>query len=173
MLSDLLLLAPAAIVFAILLLLSRRDKAVPDVEEHAAQEDEVPSNAIVVDGSNVMYWGGEPSPQILSLVLRSIENKGYAPIVFFDANVGYILDDHYYDELKLALVIGVTKEHICVVDKSVVADEAILAFSKDHKLRVVTNDNYRDWRGQFSHVKRKGVLVKGTCKSGNVKLLTL
>ena len=170
MLSDLLLLAPAAIVFAILLLLSRRDKAVPDVEENVAQEDKVPSNAIVVDGSNVMYWGGEPSPLNLSLVLRTIEKKGYAPIVFFDANVGYVLGDHYYDELKLALVTGVAKEHICVVDKGVVADQAILAFSKDHKLRIVTNDRYRDWRGQFPHVKRKGALVKGTCQSGSVRL---
>ena len=169
MLSDLLLLAPAAIVFAILLLLSRRDRGVPDVEEHAPQEDEVPSNAIVVDGSNVMYWGGEPSPVVLSLVLRSLENKGYAPIVFFDANVGYVLGDRYYDELKLALLTGITKAHICVVHKGVVADEAILAFSKDHKLRIVTNDNYRDWRVQFPHTQKKGQLVKGTFSEGAVR----
>lgn len=175
MLSDLLLLAPAAIVFAILLLLSLRDRAVVDVAqpEDRTPEEGPPSNAIVVDGSNVMYWGGEPSALILSQVLRAIENKGYAPIVFYDANVGYVLGDRYYDELKMASVTGVAKENICVVDKGVVADQAILAFSKDHKLRIVSNDRYRDWRGQFPHVKRKGRLVRGTCKSGAVKLPAL
>lgn len=127
-----------------------------------------PPNAILVDGSNVMHWGQEPSAFVLSRVLSSLREKGYAPIVFFDANVGYVLDDHYYDEAKLAPVIGSPAEHICVVSKGVIADVAILAFAADHELRVVTNDQFRDWRVQFPIAGRKGQLVRGTWRDGSV-----
>lgn len=116
-----------------------------------------------------MHWGGDPSATVLSLVLRSLENKGYAPIVFFDASVGYKLGDHYFDERKLAQVTGIHMDHICVVHKGTIADEAILGFSADHNLRVVTNDQFRDWRVQFPHTGKKGQLVKGTFSEGTVK----
>lgn len=127
-----------------------------------------PRNAVVVDGSNVLHWGQEPSAKVLSRVLRSLEDKGYAPIVFFDANVGYVLDDHYYNEDKLAKLIGIEPEHICVVSKGVVADNAILAYSSDHGLRVVSNDRFRDWRVQFPHAARKGMLLRGNWREGSV-----
>lgn len=176
--SDLFLLAPAAIIFFILLLRAARRKRVPaqeDAPHHrsAPTEDGPPANAIVVDGSNVMHWGGEPSAQVLSLVLRKIEAAGYAPIVFFDANVGYVLGDRYFDELRMAQLTGVAKDHICVVDKGVIADEAILMFARDHGLRIVTNDRYRDWKNAFPHLRKKGTLVKGNFTSGHAKLPTL
>lgn len=105
---------------------------------------------------------------VLSRVLRALEQKDYVPIVYFDANVGYVLADRYYNEAKLAGLIGIQKRHICVVDKGVIADEAILAFASEHRLRVVTNDNFRDWRVRFPHADKKGVLVGGTWKDGSV-----
>lgn len=162
MYSDLLLLLPSLVGFIVLLWWGRRRKPEP------AQTETPPANAIVVDGSNLMHWGEEPSAHVLSRVLRSLEEKGYQPIVFFDANVGYVLDDHFYNERKLAPVIGIKSEHICVVSKGVVADEAILAFGSYHRLRVVTNDKYRDWRIQFPHADRKGILVGGTWREGSV-----
>lgn len=128
----------------------------------------VPRNAIVVDGSNVMHWGPEPSYKILAQVLRSLERAGYTPIVFFDASVGYVLDDHYYDEAKLAPLLGIPQEHICVVNKGVVADVSILSMATDYGLRVVSNDKYRDWRVKFPHAKKKGVLLNGTWREGTV-----
>ena len=115
-----------------------------------------------------MHWGGEPSAQVLSMVLRSLEDHGFAPIVFFDANVGYVLADRYYNEAMLAPLIGVPSKHICVVDKGVVADEVILAFSADHGMRVVTNDQFRDWRVQFPHAAKRGQLVRGDWKYGSI-----
>jgi hypothetical protein len=162
MYSDLLLLAPALIGFFVLLWLRKKP--------HKASEPdaELPKNAIVVDGSNVMHWGGDPSAHTLDRVLRTLENKGFAPIVFFDANVGYVLDDSYYNEAKLASMIGTPAEHICVVSKGVVADEAILAFATDHGLRVVTNDQYRDWRVRFPLAGQRGKLLRGTWREGSV-----
>ncbi|KQI72206.1 hypothetical protein AN191_08725 [Loktanella sp. 5RATIMAR09] len=128
----------------------------------------VPGNAILVDGSNVMHWGPEPSFKILAQVLRSLERAGYTPVVFFDASVGYVLDDHYYDEAKLAPLLAVPQEHICVVNKGVIADVSILSMATDHGLRVVSNDKYRDWRVKFPHAAKKGVLLDGTWREGTV-----
>ncbi|MGJ8621347.1 MAG: NYN domain-containing protein [Yoonia sp.] len=127
-----------------------------------------PENAILVDGSNVLHWGKEPSVLVLTRVLRSLEKKGYAPIVFFDANVGYVIDDHYYNETKLAGLIDTPARHICVVSKGVVADQSILAFASDFGLRVVSNDRFRDWRVQFPHAAKKGSLIGGNWREGNV-----
>ncbi len=105
---------------------------------------------------------------VLQRILRNLEEKGYTPIVFFDANVGYVLDDHYYDEAKVAGLIGVPARHVCVVNKGEIADEGILAFATDHNLRVVTNDKYRDWRVRFPHAAKKGILIGGTWRDGAV-----
>ena len=140
----------------------RRDK-IP-VDQSAAP----PANAIVVDGSNVLHWGTDPSVKVLSQVLRSLERAGHVPIVFFDASVGYVLDDHYYDEARLADLIGISASHVCVVDKGVVADEAILSFATDYGLRVVTNDRFRDWRDRFPHAARKNALLSGSWREGTV-----
>lgn len=163
--SDLLLLAPAAVVFVVLFFLWPRK----NTAETAPAEEGPPVNAIVVDGSNVMYWGGEPSLKILSRVLQNVKDAGYAPIVFFDANVGYIVEDRYLNEAQLAPLIDIWSDRICVVSKGVVADESILMFATVHGLRIVTNDQYRDWRVQFPHAAKRGILVKGKWVSGNVK----
>lgn len=128
-----------------------------------------PPKSIVVDGSNVMHWGGDPSAKVLSRVLRDLEEHGLTPIVYFDANVGYVLGDAYFDEVKLASLTKLSVEQICVVGKGVVADEKLLAFAADHGLRVVSNDRYRDWRLQFPHLKKKGRVLRGTYDNGNVR----
>lgn len=150
-----------------IILLWQRQLRMPPAPE--TTEGKLPPNAILVDGSNVLYWGNEPTSMAVLRVLRNLEEKGYTPIVFFDANVGYVLDDHYYDEAKIAWLIGVPAQHVCVVNKGVVADEVILAFATDHNLRVVTNDKYRDWRVQFPHADKKGILIGGTWRDGAVK----
>jgi hypothetical protein len=167
MLSDLLLLAPAALVFLVLLVLHRRQTET--VEQAERVEEGPPASAIVVDGSNVMHWGGEPSLKVLARILRDVEGRGYVPIVFFDANVGYKIGERYHDEEALASLIGIRFDHICVVSKGVIADESMLMFASDHGLRVITNDYFRDWRTQFPHAARKGTLVRGRLNEGNVK----
>lgn len=128
----------------------------------------LPKRAIVVDGSNVMHWGAEPSAKVLSRVLKALVDKGFSPVAFFDANVGYVLGDHYYGAEELAPLIGVPARQIVVVDKGVTADEALLGYASQHQLRIVTNDKYRDWRVQFPHAAKKGILLGGTWRDGAV-----
>lgn len=161
MMSDLLLLLPVVLVAVLLLVL--RQRQTPPVKETCP-----PPNAIVVDGSNVLHWGGEPSGAVLRTVLRTIEKGGLAPIVIFDANVGYVLNGKFMDEAALARVTGVPTKCIHVVNKGTVADEVILGFAEDHGLRVVSNDRYRDWRVRFPFIAAKGRAVRGTYRDGAV-----
>ncbi|MFY9206176.1 MAG: hypothetical protein WAO67_10630, partial [Yoonia sp.] len=62
--------------------------------------------SVIVDGSNVMHWGGEPSEIVLARVILAIIAKGYEPYVIFDANVGYKLRGKYLDDAPMAQLIG-------------------------------------------------------------------
>lgn len=155
----LLILLPALIGFVVLLARHRKPTRPAAV---------IARHAIVVDGSNVMHWGGAPSAKVLARVLGALQTKGYTPIVFFDASVGYRLADRYLDAGDLAGLIGLPAAQIHVVDKGVIADSAILEFSALHGLRIVSNDQYRDRRVQFPHLHRKGAVLRGRFQDGAV-----
>ncbi len=133
-----------------------------------SEESDVPPNAILVDGSNVMHWGGDPSIKVLRGVLRGIEKRGFSPVVVFDASVGYRLSDRYLHGPAMAKLIDLPKAHVYVVQKGVVADEVILDLATIHELNVVSNDRYRDWSVQFPLVKKKGRMMRGAWKGGAV-----
>lgn len=172
MMSDLLLLLPVVLAALVLLALRGGRRRKPTVRTRPGwrprPEEGPPANAIVVDGSNVLHWGGEPSGKVLNHVLHTIEAAGLAPIVIFDANVGYVLADHFMNETALSRLTGVPAKHIHVVHKGTVADEVILGFAEHHGLRVVSNDQYRDWRVQFPFIAQKGRALRGSYRDGAV-----
>ncbi len=148
---------------------SRRTKRSRDKSQTTGLDrDDAPENAILVDGSNVMHWGGEPSVTVVQQVIASLEREGFAPFVCFDANAGYKLIGHYMDAWDLAPSIGVTPDRILVVDRGVVADEVILAEAGQRGLKVVSNDRFRDWTDQHPWVKNHKRFRRGTWKQGSV-----
>lgn len=160
--TNLLIAGLAGLAFIyVLLVLRTRSKTRVDV-------DAVPPNAIIVDGSNVMHWGGDPSVQVLIGVIVKITDLGLTPVVVFDASVGYRLRDRYMHGDAMAKLIGLPSAHVYVVQKGVVADEVILDLAQNHGLKVVSNDRFRDWSVQFPLVKTKGRMMRGTWKGGNV-----
>ncbi len=128
----------------------------------------VPENAIIVDGSNVMHWGGDPSLQVLTGVIHKITDLDLTPVVVFDASVGHRLMGRYMHGDAMAKLIGLPAAHVYVVHKGVVADEVILDLAQTHGLKVVSNDRFRDWSVKFPLVKTKGRMMRGTWKGGNV-----
>ncbi|SEW30482.1 Zc3h12a-like Ribonuclease NYN domain-containing protein [Cognatiyoonia koreensis] len=130
----------------------------------------LPRNPIVLDGSNVMFWGGDPSAKTLNHVIGHITQKDFSPIVIFDASAGYRLSDRFMTEGDFARLTSLPEKQILVVNKGVVADAVILDFASEHNLRIVTNDRYRDWSGSFPIVREKGRLLRGDFKQGNVRL---
>ncbi len=130
-------------------------------------------NAVIVDGSNVMFWGGDPSPVVLTRVIESLRDKGFTPYVIFDANVGYKLQDRYMDDAAMARLLALPAKQVYVVPKGVIADEHVLEVASERGLRVVSNDRFRDWKVRYPIVAEKGRILRGTCKGGGVQWQSL
>jgi hypothetical protein len=155
--SLLLVLAVALAVWALL----RIARPKPDLE--------VPW--IVVDGSNVMYWQDEtPSLDTVRKVVTALRAEGFQPVVWFDANAGYLTLGRYLGPDLLSGQIGVARRHVFVAEKGVPADPLILEGAARLGARVVTNDRYRDWVERFPKVQEPGFLVRGRIRDGVVTL---
>jgi hypothetical protein len=163
-LSDLLLLAgPMALASLILLWKARR--------RGGDAGPEAPARWVVIDGSNVMHWAdGTPRLEPLLDVIAELERLGFTPGVVFDANAGHLLQGRYQHDRALGRRLGLPTDRIMVVDKGTPADPMILTAARDMGGRVVTNDRYRDWAGQFPEVQEPGFLIRGGYRAGQLWL---
>ncbi len=128
---------------------------------------------VIVDGSNVMHWSGEPSLKVLSRVLKELEKRDLQPHVYFDANVGYALFDRHVEPEELAAKLDLSPVQVTLAPSRTTADEVLLERAVSEGLRVVTNDRFLDWKQRFPKVAEKGFLIKGIWKEGSVILLGL
>lgn len=120
------------------------------------------SNWIVVDGSNVLHWERDtPDIQSLLHVLGALKSEGFVPVVWFDANVGYLISDRYLGPRPLAAALGLPVKHVFVASKGTPADPLLLVGARKLKARVVTNDRFRDWVDDFPEIQNPGFLVRG------------
>ena len=154
--GDLVLLAgPSAIASAILV---RREARV----WLAGQSRRSARGAVVIDGSNVMYWwGGTPSIAPVQDVVRTLTQLGFKTGVVFDANAGYLLTNAFKDDAALAAMLKLPVDQVMVVPSGSPADPYILTAAREMGAVVVTNDRYRDWAEDFPEVLGHGHLIKG------------
>lgn len=128
-------------------------------------------NWIVVDGSNVLYWEREtPALATVSHVIGALRSEGYDPVVWFDANVGYLIGDRYMGAFALSLQLGLSSEQVRVAPKGTPADPLLLKEAGALGARVVTNDRYRDWEDEFPQVREAGFLIRGFVSSEEIGL---
>jgi hypothetical protein len=126
---------------------------------------------VILDGSNVMHWGtGAPSLDTVRRVVEALEAQGLRPGIVFDANAGWKLFGRYVDDAEFARALGLKASRVLVVPKGTPADPVILQAARDRGARVVTNDRFRDWAGQFPEIAREGRLVRGRMRPGGVDL---
>ena len=121
---------------------------------------------ILVDGSNVMHWNGEASSLVLARVVAALRARGERPHVYFDANAGYKLGKGYLGPAALGAMIGLPAQRVTVADRGTPADPLLLAHAARSRLRVLSNDRFRDWRVQFPQAARKGAIVRGDWRGG-------
>lgn len=162
--SDLLLLAgPTALASLYLLLRALRGGA--------ARGDQ--GEQVILDGSNVMHWrGGTPDIATVRAVIDMARAHGMSPGVVFDANAGYLLFDKYVDDADFARVLGLRADRVLVVPKGTPADPTILAAARDLGARVISNDRYRDWLGDFPELAAPGQILRGGYRKGALWLET-
>ena len=130
-----------------------------------------PPRPILVDGSNVLHWGGEgPRIETLRAVLFQLSERGYQPGVVFDANAGYLIAGRYLDDAPLAQVLDLPVERVLVVPKGSPADPVLLQVARDMGARIVTNDRYRDRAECHPEVGQPGFLVRGGVRQGGIWL---
>ena len=130
-----------------------------------------PQNWIVVDGSNVLYWDRE-TPDIASVrnVVDILKAEGFAPVVWFDANAGYLIDNRYMGPAPLAARLGLPRQRVIVEGKGTPADPLLLKGADRLGARVVTNDRFRDWEDTFPRIREAGFLVRGYIRGDAVGL---
>ena len=176
-LSDLVLLAAIMGLAALILLLKAalwrpvaRGEAGP---KPAPKPDRKPAGRgerwIVVDGSNVMHWrGNTPDLEVLRAAVAALRSGGYVPLIWFDANVGYKLEGEFLNARDMAMRLGVKPSHVRVAKKGEVADTLLLAEASSLGVKVVTNDQYRDWQDQYPWVSDAGRVMRGGVRDGAI-----
>jgi hypothetical protein len=127
-----------------------------------------PPKSIVVDGYDVMHWGGEASEVVLKTVIDDLKTQGLTPIVVFNADAGYKLRDHYLDEAGLARICGLRAQSVILMDHDLASDKRILEIAEKSRLTVVSNSQYSDWSVTFPFVRKRGRIKRGTWKNGAV-----
>lgn len=126
---------------------------------------------IVIDGSNVMHWQGrQPSVATLRTVLTELIRRGFTPVVWFDANVGYKIGDRYLGPHPLAKLLDISAQQVLVAPKGLPADPLLLDCAIKLQTKVVTNDRFRDWAESYPQAKEPGFLVTGNICDGGVAL---
>ncbi len=131
-----------------------------------------PMRRVVLDGSNVMYWGeGIPRLDPVLEVVEVLKAGGYQPGVMFDANAGHLLAKRYMDDAEFAKILGLRRDAVVVVPNGTPADPVILQAARDLNAAIVTNDRFRDWQADFADVlATPGRLMKGGYRNGELWL---
>jgi Zc3h12a-like Ribonuclease NYN domain len=124
----------------------------------------------VVDGSNVMHWNGAPSALVLTRVVAALTARGERPHVYFDANVGYKLQDRFMDATAMAFMLDLSPARVTLADRGNPADPLLLDYAIRLGVRVLSNDRFRDWRDAYPQIGTRGFLVRGRWQQGTVIL---
>ena len=128
-------------------------------------------NHIILDGSNIMHWNdGTPQVETVREVVRQLVKLGYTPGVVFDANAGHVLTGRYQHHRAMGKLLGLPEDRVMVVGKGTPADPTILAAARDAGVRIVTNDRYKDWAGDYPEVHTPGHLIRGGYRDGKLWL---
>lgn len=126
---------------------------------------------IVLDGSNLLYWLDD-APRLASvqIVLAALRDRGLEPVVWFDANAGYLVGGAWMGPDVLARRLELTPRQVFVAPKGVPADPLLLDAARRLGARVVTNDRYRDWIESRPWLTAPGFLVRGRIRAGVAEL---
>ena len=110
--------------------------------------DGMSSRCFVIDGTNVVLAHGRARPELRYVLALGtyLRGQGLPFICFFDANMGYLLQEHaseQFDVFERLRIDPRWSASLCVVPGGTEADEWILARAKSEGADVISNDKYR------------------------------
>ena len=122
---------------------------------------------VVIDGSNVIYWRNEtPDLVPLQALIARLGAERRRPVVWFDANAGYLVRGRYMGEAAFAHALGLPRRQVFVAPRGTPADPLILQSAATLGARIVTNDRYRDWRESHPILNDPDRLIRGRWQDG-------
>lgn len=114
---------------------------------------------ILVDGSNVLFWGGnQPLAQLPMLVVCALHVRRYTPVVYFDSSISRHLGKKHFDALSDIATINFAPD-------GTPADAILLEECEEGRLQIVSCDRFRDWRSEHPRL-RADWLVTGRYNKG-------
>lgn len=130
-----------------------------------------PPARVIIDGSNVLYWAGEqPDLNSVRAVVDQAAAMGLQPVVWFDANAGYLVADRYLNPAAFAQLLRLPLRQVFVAPKGTPADPLILDSATLLGAPVITNDRYRDWQEQYPIARQPDRLIRGLVSNGTARL---
>lgn len=125
---------------------SYKDRFYPQIncdERHGSQvEIKYEFERILVDGSNVAWASkksGKPNIDNIEIVRLELEKQGYKPIIIVDANLRHLVPE----KDKKRLEKWTDEEKVIQAPAQVKADDALLKFADERKLKIVSNDTFK------------------------------
>ncbi|MCE8532970.1 hypothetical protein KBY24_06205 [Ruegeria pomeroyi] len=126
---------------------------------------------IIIDGSNVLYWREEtPNLQTVRQCVEGLVRNGWTPLLWFDANVGYLVGSRYMGPHELSRALRYPASLINVAPKGTPADPLLIEQAGDLGARIVTNDRFRDWVETYPQVADPDLFLRGSASGEGVSL---
>lgn len=174
-----LLCAVAALWIGLRALFTRAPKPAPKIppkpaRPHRHRKPHAPrkpayKSLVLVDGSNVIHWrmneGLDLAPSLSPLldVIALLKADNIGAGVIFDATAGYKLRDRFIGHDEFAMMIPDAQD-VFVVPKGTNADDYLIEMAMDKKLRIISNDRFRDNPNAKRITKQRGEIVNGQIK---------
>ncbi len=112
---------------------------------------------VLVDGANVAYIeqskGGSPKVSNLVAVRKKLESLGYRPIIIVDAALRHEIDDP--KQLESLIDDQVVRQAPAGTD----ADFFIIETAEEEHAKIVSNDEYFDYRDKYKWIPERRVPV--------------
>lgn len=124
---------------------------------------------VVVDGSLVIRYGGEPRLANLKLVIGELKRRGYSPLTYLDATTRWLLEGNERDELEQMIKRGEVKQ----APPGTEADYWMLRLlEREPDWLLLSNDLFRDYAEIFSCVRNVNRFIRFMIEGDRVQFGT-
>lgn len=126
---------------------------------------------LIIDGSNLIYWDGTgPNLDPVMAALKSAQKKKLRVVLYFDANVGYVLTGQHMVAPALAVALHVPAQTVFVAPKGTPADPLFLQHAAQTGARVLSNDRFRDHAKRHKWLRDPMRVVQGQVVNGQLHI---
>ncbi|PAV06949.1 NYN domain-containing protein [Methanosphaera cuniculi] len=113
---------------------------------------------IIVDGSNVAYYGQKPNEETgkvtpslktLKVAIHTLKKLGHEPLVLADAPLRHEIDDKDgFNEM-------IQNEEVFPVPAGTIADHYILNLAYEEDAKILSNDFFREYQDEFQDISSR------------------